>query len=707
MTPRATTAPGPLPPDGGPPSGPRRRTSRASDVPRPREPRPGPTPPGRGSGPWLLPLLLGLAGLLVVAWWSARAPGPAPPEEPGVAELVAAPVGVPLTAPLGDDEVVLEIVAEVARRDPGPSDSLDALPAGAPAVLTITIPPTAAHDGSIPDVVARSRTEGAVPSPTRAGTATEPAPHDHAEDTPTEHPHPTAADDLGGVPVSRPETFLLNQSEGTLVVPNRAGGAPDDHADGHDHAPGQGLAQTIPGGGWAWAAKVTPDPATVELAPTGRWLALSHPTAGMVELVDLVKREQAVQLDVGGEPQELQFSPDGRALWIGLAGGGLHVFGMDGRKELGQRPDLDVDQIVFDATGDHAMLLTDGPPTATLVDTTDLTTTGSHRLETARTDVTFASDPAAFVLADGRSTVTLLPLEASELGIPHAIELTDRASSLAVDPDGRTAVAVHPDGDVATVIDLQARAVVGRAATGRDPQQVAFLERFAVLRSAGSADVTWIDLDDPSSSNVLPLQAQPATNLTVSADGQEILASSPAEQRLYRIHQMMGRPMVMEHESDPSAADVAIVGGGGVVELDDGVYQVRTSFEQPGIYEVTVQLSADAVTFTVPVAPTAAGGGVTARPVVRQQESSVGEQVRVRFVVEGGDLGSPEVAGYATGPDGPRQLRAPALRVGEGIFEAVLTPGAPGAYDVWLLDEAAGLGQSAASTMRLEVTGSE
>jgi hypothetical protein len=659
---------------------------------------------------WVVPLLIGLVGLAGIGWWTAvRAPEPEPSAELGPTSLLPTPVGGEFRAPIEAGEVVLEVTADVPPAPDGRSPDLDAVPAGASTVLTFRVPTAVRPPDGSPDVVAQLR-----PEPATASTGQ--APHDHPDGTSSDHDHPVGTTDAQGPPTPEAEptslvaatTFLLNRAQGTLIVPNAGAAAGDTgHDDGHDHRdqPGQGLAQTIPGGGWAWAAKVTPEPTAVELDPTGRWLALLHADVGRVELVDLAQRAQAITLDVGAQPETLRFTPDGEQLWVGSSRTGLRVLDLAGREVIAQRPDLKTDRIVFDDTGVRALLAdTRGSPRATLVAADGVRPLDTHALATPPVDAAFVADRAAFALVDGGTTATILPSTDDGFGRAEAMELGDDVSMLAIDRDGRTAVAVDRAGGSAAVVDLRTGEVSARAATAREPEQVVFLDGFALLRSPGSADLTWIDLADPDSSNLVPLDGQPPASLTLSADGTEVLAPSPADGRISRLHVMMGRPMVMEHEPDPNASDLALVGGGGVLEVETGVYQLRTSFDRPGTYAVTLRIAEENATFTVPVTGVDATAP-TAEPEVPSLRTRVGETVTVRFLTDGADeLAAPSVAAYATGPEGPRQLRAPAVHVGDGIYEAALTPRTAGTYTVWLHDEVSDLGRGSTSTMQLEVT---
>jgi DNA-binding beta-propeller fold protein YncE len=591
------------------------------------------------------------------------------------APTVSLPVGDPMVATLdGGAPVTLRVDAElppdVAAAQEG--GQLDRVPLGAPVTLSFELDPGILSAGEGPQLDARL-----------AGGST--------------------------IALERHQTFLVNRAEGTLLAPNLgsvgavAGDDGHDGHDGHDHAvdPGQELAQTMPGGGLSWATTVTAGPDVLEVDPTGRWLATGYQAEGRVELVDLLRREPPVSVATG--VATAAFTPDGTELWVADAEGTVTVVDPATGRATGTVEGARADTVTFDHRGRHALFSARSDRTVRLFDV------GTRR-EQDRQEVGavvaagYAESAGAFVTVDDEGTLTMLPvLGDGSLGETTVLDTGTAASDLAVAPDGRTAVVVAAASDEVTIVDLAEAGIRGRA-DAADPVEVVFLEHFAVVRSGSAASVTWVDLEVPSRSNDEALGTAPAASLSVSADGTEVLAVSPDDDRIFHLHTMMGRPMVMEQQPNTGASDVVIDVVPGLFQAGDGVFRQRTVLDRPGRYTLRLQVGAEEVEFDLEVAPIRPTAPKS-EPVEVSLQGRVGEAVSVRFRVEGDAAPrNAVVVAFASTPQGPQQLREPALIYADGTVGAEITTMVPGTYQVWLVDESAGITPGTGTPAVLEVT---
>jgi hypothetical protein len=253
----------------------------------------------------------------------------------------------------------------------------------------------------------------------------------------------------------------------------------------------------------------------------------------------------------------------------------------------------------------------------------------------------------------------------------------------------------------------KAELVRRRVEAGADPSSVVFLERFAIVRNAGSADLTWVDLTDPTKSNNLPLGSHPAAAIALAGDGASVHATLPQEQQVATLHVMMGRPMVMDGIKNTIGADVTA----GVANRLDAIgprrLEQRTVFERPGRYHLELRLpDGSRAEFELPVARTGPAP-VRVLPELHRMRATPGQRVRVRFRVVGPMPNDAQVLAFSTSSGAIHQIRAPARPVGAGVLEAFITPPAAGSYRLSLHSESQNLASDARSGAALRVaTGS-
>jgi hypothetical protein len=558
-------------------------------------------------------------------------------------------------------------VAEVDGRQ-----GVSEVPAGLPVTLSFRVPETFA--GKVPTLSASAQERS-----TPGGAPVERAAHD--------------------VSLDRTEVFLLNRQDGSLVLPaygesrSRPDGAPPD---AHDH--GSALTRGMPGGGLAWATTISGGVGEIAMDPAGRWLAIAQPDLGRVQLVDLAAREMHSTVAVGTAPDRVWFSPSG-TLWVaGTSDRGLTMVDPATAKA---RPVGGVDVAVRDlaVAGQAGLAVAVGVAGTDVLLVDSATARVVQRLTLGAEPVAVAwaehvFDSGAFVVAHRTGVLTVLALEDRTISVAGNVAIGGSGADIAtveVSPDGRTAVAPDRESASVAVVDLERRHLLRIVEAATEPTAVVFLEHFAVVRNAGSPDVTWIDLTDPRKSDNLTVGSVAPADLAVTADGAELLAPIAADGRVFRIHVMMGRPMVMGSDDDPTGADLALPVRAALYEEQPGVFVHRAVFDRAGTYRLRLSWpsGAHADGFVIDVAAPPSPEQI-ARPVAAQMTTDVGTPVVTEFTADR-SLAAAEVLAYADTAAGPRQVRVAADPVGDGGWRAELSLPAPGTYRAYLVATAAGL----------------
>ncbi|MCU0306747.1 MAG: hypothetical protein MUE51_03090, partial [Thermoleophilia bacterium] len=443
------------------------------------EDRPVDGPGGAPRRRWTSPRVLVPAGVVVAAVGTgaivlglraggggAETPTPPPPVAP---TLISRPVGrdAPIALAGGDGTVRIGVRAEIPA---GPSPArLRSAPVGAPVTVTVDLRRAGLADEATPRLVA----ERVIMSESRERA-------------------------IEALPLASGQVILVNRTTGDVVAPDVGTGG--SHAD---HVPGRSLA-AVSGSADLWAAQAPPDTAALALDDSGSLMAASVPGAGEVGTVDLIDHRAGPTSATGGRPGGVRFDERDRVWASDLDSGIVRIVDPATGRQVGQVDGVAAPALVAMApTAGRALVLgRDGA--AVLVDTATL-----EVVERAR----FAGRPTALAWAPGtRSFVAVVQeggLEAVRLtragrltggsGLPLP-ELRGAPTAVGVGRDGRTAVVLARDADRLAVVDLRARRVMRAIDTGSRPSSMAFMDRFAVVQNAGSADVTWIDLTTPERS---------------------------------------------------------------------------------------------------------------------------------------------------------------------------------------------------------------
>lgn len=511
----------------------------------------------------------------------------------------------------------------------------------------------------------------------------------------------------GGRPLAEGagQALFLRRAGGEAVAPALPGSV-SGSGSGHAHpAPGAGLATTT-GASDLWAVKVTAGADAVAVDPRGQVLAASYPREGRVEIVDLDRRGAPTRVEGLGRPGSIGFTPDGRTLWTDDLAGGVRLVDVATARDLGALGSGTGPEVVaFAPSGRTAVVAGSSPRGVAVIDVGSGRRLLTHPLPAPPVGVVVAGGVTAVVgHADGR--LTLLPLDGRRAA-PRTLRVGPSGSgpaALGVAPDGRTVVAALPGADTAVIVDARRARVVARVATGRRPSEIAFLGgHFALVRNAASPDVTWVDLADPRRAADLRLDGAPATSVTALDRGRAV-AVSPTERRAFELHVMMGRPMVMGILPNALSGDVALALPGGARRPRPSEWERSITFPRAGRYEVRARMAGGGRPARFTIVVRAAARGPRVAPMTRIATGRVGVPVRIRFRVAGARPASAEILAYSVSAStGVHQQRVAAREGPAGTWSGVVTPAAPGSYNVRILAEDVGIGAGAGPGTTLRV----
>jgi cytochrome oxidase Cu insertion factor (SCO1/SenC/PrrC family) len=249
----------------------------------------------------------------------------------------------------------------------------------------------------------------------------------------------------------------------------------------------------------------------------------------------------------------------------------------------------------------------------------------------------------------------------------------------------------------------------------KTPDQIAFTDTFAYVRSAGSTEVSLIRLatltNQPDIAKFPGGQNAPAeatgdssiADIMVPApEGNSVLLANPADRVIYYYSEGMAAPMgsFQNYRRNPRAVMVV---DRSLRETTAGVYTTTTKLPKTGIYDVAFLLDSPRVThcFTAeakpnPDVPREKQIAIRIEYLNKEKEARVGENYKLRFKIVDtatgktkSDLNDLRVLTMLT--SGTWQKRDFARSVGEGVYELDIKVPQTGVYFVFVESRSQGV----------------
>lgn len=350
------------------------------------------------------------------------------------------------------------------------------------------------------------------------------------------------------------------------------------------------------------------------LAPHRPSLFVSVPDAGLVEHVDLDRRQVVDRLAMPGPPRELALQPDGQYLWI-ACGSPLDA-------------DADAELVVVDAhslESVHAFPVAAGgiecvfSPNSRWAFVAEVDHGRVHvievrsweirqTLETGQGPVSLAYSPLAdrALALDGEQGAlwTLDPEGSAERS---ALVLGPGARVLRLEPTGRFAFVLRPEHDELHVLDVADQTLLHTKAMREEPEHVAFSDEMAYVRHRSSATVSMVPLAAlRSGADVLSLAefsggqqlpgagrlATPAAPMVQAPGANAMLVANPADRAVYFYKEGMSAPMGSFSNYGHEARAVLVMDRSLREQRSKGVYETVLRFDRPGRYGLAFFLDA-------------------------------------------------------------------------------------------------------------------
>jgi Uncharacterized conserved protein len=454
-------------------------------------------------------------------------------------------------------------------------------------------------------------------------------------------------------------------------------------------------------------------------------LFVSLPDANQVAVVDSPSWKVVANLDVEGHPTRLALQPDEQYLWVAYgasekdaASSGVAVITTAGLKTVARIPTgRGRHEIAFSDDSRLAFVTNQDDGTVTIISVRELKKV--KEIVAGRKPVAVAySDKARAAYVVNQEDGTIITIDAAEYKVLSTIKARPGLGQLRFAPSGRLGFVPNPENDLVYILDTAVNRIIQVANVKGKPDQIAFSNSLAYVRTRDSEFVYMIPLDQlgkegqavptldfPGGQSPLGKISRPslADTMIRLPEPNAVLVANPMDQTIYYYKEGMAAPMgnFSNYKREPRAV---LVVDRGLKERAAGVYEATAKLPGAGIQDVAFFLDSPRIAHCFGIlvsenpklAELRKAGKVTIDTLITDSAVQAGQSVRVRFKIT--DVETKEkkrslsdLRSLVFLAPGIWQTRLTAKEIDEGIYEIAFVPPQAGIYYVYLESPALGL----------------
>lgn len=435
-----------------------------------------------------------------------------------------------------------------------------------------------------------------------------------------------------------------------------------------------------------------------------RRLYVSMPTRDAVAVVDSSSFQLLEVVEAGPGATRVALQPDGRHLWVGIAGGVAAIDTETNRRVATVATGDGYHEIAFDGAERWAFVSNRESGTVTAIDLE------THRvaaeLRTGPLPLSIAYSPLSdrLFVADGR-TGEIAVVDTDRLQVTGRIRAEPGLGPMRITPDGRFGLVLNTLEHIVHVFDTANGRLVHRIPMPGRPYQIVTTRTFAYVRLFDSERVQMIELRLLAGETTPPVASFPAGSRPPILASELALADSiapvpteaavfvtdPADNATYYYMEGMNAPMGSFSNYGHATRAVRVVNRS-LQEIEPGHYVTHMKIPQAGQYEVAFLLDTPRVLhcfrFEAAENPALRRRGNPAEVEWLAESGRLvapGETVSIRFRLRDGDrheplVGLPDVRIRAWAAPGDHRTEVAAREIEPGLYEARLAFAAPGAW---------------------------
>ncbi len=441
-------------------------------------------------------------------------------------------------------------------------------------------------------------------------------------------------------------------------------------------------------------------------------LFVSMPASNQVAVVDTATWKVVSEIDAGIRPTRLALQPDEKYLWVAndqeLGPGGVTVV---------DTTTLKVAKTILTGAGTHgiafgsddrfAFVTNSNDGTLSVVDVRQLRKFKDVKIGPPASAPVFSTlSKALYVVNEASGHV--LSIDADSHKLLGKILLKPGITNVRFAPGGRWGFVTNASHSLVHIFDASTGRVVHEERVGETPDQIAFSESFAYVRSLNTDEVTTIRLSTlgkqldtvkfpggqqaPGSSTGY---ASSADAFVPAPEQGSMLFANPADKMIYYYSEGMAAPMgnFQNYRRVPKALKVV---DRSLSEEMPGVYSTTVSLPVDGAYDVSLVLSSPRIVhcFEAFARPNPAVKAARHTPVRieylnKQRSMRPGEDYKIRFRLTDSETnrarnGLKDVRVLIFLTPGIWQQRGFARSVGDGVYELDVKVPEEGVYLVFV-----------------------
>ncbi len=444
-------------------------------------------------------------------------------------------------------------------------------------------------------------------------------------------------------------------------------------------------------------------------------LFVSMPLVNQIAVVDTSTWKVVANIDTGVKPARVRLQPDQRYLWVGNDGGGVTVIDTTTLKVVAQVPTgKGHHEIDFSNNNRFAFITNEEDGTLSVVDIQKLSKVKDLNVGAPAGSIAFSAlGNALYVVNGAEGSIAVVDTRSQQ--IATRIQMKPGIKNVRFAPGGRWGFVPNPKENVVYVFDASTNRLAHTISVDKGPDQVAFTDAFAYLRSTGSTEVSMVRLstlsDRPDVAKFpggqtapaqAPVEASIADIIVPAPEGNSVLVANPADRVIYYYSEGMAAPMgsFQNYRRNPRAVMVV---DRSLREVTSGVYSTTTKLPKSGTYDVAFLLDSPRVTHCFsaeakpnPDVPRQKQVAIRIEYLNKDNQLRVGENYKLRFKVidtttlkAKSDLKDVRVLTMLS--SGIWQKRDFARSVGDGVYELDVKVPQTGVYFLFVESRSQGV----------------
>ena len=436
-------------------------------------------------------------------------------------------------------------------------------------------------------------------------------------------------------------------------------------------------------------------------------LFVSMPSANQVAVVDTITWKVSMNIPTGVRPMRLALQPDEKYLWVGDDTGVTLID--TATLKVVKHIDVGVGrhEITFGSNNAHAFVSNRDLGTVSIIDVAKLKKLKDLKIGARVSSVAYSPlSKALYLTNEVDGTISLID-SVSHKVLP-AITTASGIKTIRFAPNGRWGFVANPRDSVVYILDASTNRVAHEQKVGESPDQFAFSDNFAYVRSLASDHVSAIRLigldkqvdvvkfpggqRTPASAKALESSADA---IVPAPEPGAMLFANPADKMIYYYSEGMAAPMgnFQNYRRVPRAVRIV---DRSLREESAGVYTTTARLPKQGMYNVSMLLDSPRVVHCFEAS-------ASSNPLIKDEQKSalkieylnkemplnVQENYTIRFKLTDTEKkrarsGLKDVGVLVFLSPGAWTQRQLARSVGDGVYEVTVNVPEAGVYLVFV-----------------------